>query len=60
MLGVTCASWVGKGGDQLGSTTSEGYKAIQLIRQGEGGTYGFQFRQVFSAVIKMFNFFCFL
>jgi hypothetical protein len=40
VLGVTCASWMGKGGggDQLGSTTSEGYKAIQLIRQGGGGS----------------------
>ncbi len=37
VLGVTCAGWMGKGGDQLGSTISEGYKAILLIWQGGGG-----------------------
>ncbi len=56
MLGVTCACCMGKGGggDQLGSTTSEGYKALQLIRQG-GATVARSW-QVFSALLKCFFF----
>ncbi len=58
VLGVTCASWKGKGGRSIGqySTISEGYKAIQLIRQGEGESTVGRFWQVFSAVMRMFSF----
>jgi hypothetical protein len=56
---LCCASWMGKGGDQLGSTTSEGYKAIQLIRQGEGGVLLPGSGKIFLRSQRFANFFAF-